>query len=68
MFSPLIATDEDLAALPPAYITNCEFDVLRDDGFLLAARGSTGGALVRPKRGARFRHECQHRGSGHGRT
>ncbi|KAH3730004.1 arylacetamide deacetylase-like [Dreissena polymorpha] len=38
MFSPLIAPDEDLAALPPAYIMNCEFDVLRDDGFLLAER------------------------------
>ncbi|XP_045198934.2 carboxylesterase NlhH-like [Mercenaria mercenaria] len=37
-FAPLMASDEDLELLPPAYIFNAEFDVLRDDGFLLAAR------------------------------
>ena len=37
-FAPLMATDEDLARLPPTYIVNPEFDVLRDDGFLAAAR------------------------------
>ena len=37
-FAPLMATDEDLARLPSTYIVNPEFDVLRDDGFLAAAR------------------------------
>lgn len=37
-FAPLMASDEDLKLLPPTYIFNAEFDVLRDDGFLLAGR------------------------------
>lgn len=37
-YAPLMVSDEDLALLPPTYIMNAEFDVLRDDGFLAAAR------------------------------
>ncbi|XP_060562471.1 carboxylesterase NlhH-like [Ruditapes philippinarum] len=37
-FAPLMASDEDLKRLPPTYIFNAEFDVLRDDGFLLKSR------------------------------
>ena len=37
-FAPLMASDEDLAKLPPTYIVTPEFDVLRDEGFLTAAR------------------------------
>ena len=37
-YAPLMSSDEDLALLPSTYILNPEFDVLRDDGFLAAAR------------------------------
>lgn len=37
-FAPLMASDEDLKLLPPTYIFNAEFDVLRDDGLLLFGR------------------------------
>ena len=45
-FAPLMASDEDLAKLPPTYILTPEFDVLRDDGFLAAARLHTVGVRV----------------------
>ena len=38
LLAPLMASDEDLEGLPPTYIFNAEFDVLRDDGLILAAR------------------------------
>ena len=37
-YSPLMATDEQLKRLPPTYIMNAEFDVLRDEGLILAER------------------------------
>ena len=41
-----MASDEDLAKLPPTYIVTPEFDVLRDDGFLAAARLRNAGVPV----------------------
>ncbi|KAL4233398.1 Importin subunit alpha-3 [Mactra antiquata] len=38
LFAPLMASDEDLNLLPKAYVFNVEFDVLRDDGFILVNR------------------------------
>ena len=37
-YAPLMASDEDLALLPPTFILITEFDVLRDDGFLAVER------------------------------
>ena len=37
-FSPLVATDEQLAGLPPTRVLITEFDVLRDDSFILVER------------------------------
>ena len=37
-YAPLMASDEDLKLLPPTYIMNAEFDVLRDEGLILAER------------------------------
>lgn len=44
LFSPLMSPD--LAGLPPAFIHICEFDVLRDDGFLYARRLKDAGVKV----------------------
>ncbi|XP_053396829.1 arylacetamide deacetylase-like [Mercenaria mercenaria] len=38
LFAPLMASDDDLRLLPPTYIFNVEFDVLRDDGLIAAER------------------------------
>lgn len=38
LLAPLMASDDDLRLLPPTYLFVAEFDVLRDDSFLLAAR------------------------------
>ena len=37
-FSPLMASDNHISLLPPTYIMNAEFDVLRDEGLILAER------------------------------
>ena len=37
-YAPLMAPDDDLKLLPPTYIMNAEFDVLRDEGLILAER------------------------------
>ena len=37
-YAPLMASDDDLKLLPPTYIMNAEFDVLRDEGLILAER------------------------------
>ena len=42
--SPLIAAD--LTNLPPAYITVCQYDVLRDDGLFYARRLQEAGVTV----------------------
>ncbi|CAG5116592.1 unnamed protein product [Candidula unifasciata] len=44
LFSPLMALD--LAGVPPAFVHVCEFDVLRDDGFLYARRLQNAGVKV----------------------
>lgn len=36
--SPLLVPDTDLRSLPKTYVQTCEYDVLRDDGFIYAAR------------------------------
>lgn len=36
--SPLLAEDNALRLVPPAFVLTCEFDVLRDDGFLYQKR------------------------------
>ncbi|XP_056324293.1 arylacetamide deacetylase-like 4 [Danio aesculapii] len=36
--SPLLAEDDVLRLVPPAFVLTCEFDVLRDDGFLYQKR------------------------------
>ncbi|KAL4622520.1 arylacetamide deacetylase-like 3 isoform X1 [Arapaima gigas] len=36
--SPLLAEDEALRHVPPTFILTCEYDVLRDDGFLYRKR------------------------------
>ncbi|KAM4771546.1 arylacetamide deacetylase-like [Rhinophrynus dorsalis] len=36
--SPLLSEDEKLKGLPKTYIITCMYDVLRDDGFMYAAR------------------------------
>lgn len=43
-FSPLHA--DDLSKLPNAYISTCQFDVLRDDGFFYAGRLKKAGVEV----------------------
>lgn len=44
LFSPLMAMD--VSGVPPAFIHICEFDVLRDDGFLYARRLQDAGVSV----------------------
>ncbi|XP_042737165.1 arylacetamide deacetylase [Lagopus leucura] len=36
--APLLAAEAQLRGLPPTYILTCQHDVLRDDGFMYAAR------------------------------
>lgn len=38
LFAPLMATDQSLSKLPPTYILLAEYDVLRDDGYILENR------------------------------
>ncbi|KAJ8319646.1 hypothetical protein KUTeg_002801, partial [Tegillarca granosa] len=38
LFAPLMATNESLSKLPPTFILLAEYDVLRDDGYILAKR------------------------------
>lgn len=47
MFSPLLAKDEDLAKLPFTYVLTTEYDVLRDEGFMLVERLNAVGVDVR---------------------
>ena len=49
MFAPLMATDDSLAKLPQSYIMNAEFDVLRDEGYILAERLRQNGVPVEHK-------------------
>lgn len=44
--APLLAEDEILRAVPPAYIMTCEHDVLRDDGLMYARRLEEAGVSV----------------------
>ena len=37
-FAPLMATDEQLKGMPPAYVLTAGYDVLRDDGLIYARR------------------------------
>lgn len=37
-FAPLMATDEQLRDMPPAYVLTAGYDVLRDDGLIYARR------------------------------
>jgi len=37
-FAPLMATDEQLKKMPPAYVLTAGYDVLRDDGLIYAQR------------------------------
>lgn len=46
LYAPLMASDEDLSVLPTAYIFNVEFDVLRDDGLIVAERLKRAGVKV----------------------
>lgn len=46
LYAPLMASDEDLRLLPPAYIFNVEYDVLRDDGLIVAERLKRTGVKV----------------------
>lgn len=46
LFAPLMATDEDLKMLPPTYLLNVEFDVLRDEGLMAAHRLESVGVKV----------------------
>lgn len=40
-FAPLMASDDELRALPKTYIMTAEYDCLRDDGWILADRLKT---------------------------
>ncbi|KAI5091961.1 neutral cholesterol ester hydrolase 1-like, partial [Silurus meridionalis] len=44
--APLLAKDEVLKLVPPAYIMTCEHDVLRDDGLMYAQRLEEAGVPV----------------------
>ncbi|KAG1944091.1 neutral cholesterol ester hydrolase 1-like [Pimephales promelas] len=44
--APLLAENEVLKGLPPAYIMTCEHDVLRDDGLMYATRLKEAGVRV----------------------
>ena len=44
--APLLAEEEVLRAVPPAYIMTCEHDVLRDDGLMYAQRLEEAGVAV----------------------
>lgn len=37
-FSPLLASDSDLKRFPKSYVLTTEYDVLRDDGYMVARR------------------------------
>ena len=37
-FAPLMATDEQLKAMPPAYVLTAGYDVLRDNGLIYVRR------------------------------
>ena len=45
-YAPLMASDDQLKRLPPTYILNAEFDVLRDEGLILAERIRKVGGIV----------------------
>lgn len=45
-YAPLMASDKDLSVLPPTYLFNVEFDVLRDDGLIAAERLERAGVKV----------------------
>ena len=44
--SPLLATDDELKCLPPAYCVILEWDMLRDEGLLYAERLRLNGCNV----------------------
>ncbi|XP_063062693.1 neutral cholesterol ester hydrolase 1 isoform X2 [Engraulis encrasicolus] len=44
--APLLAEEEVLSAVPPAYIMTCEHDVLRDDGLMYGRRLEEAGVAV----------------------
>lgn len=44
--APLLVSDDRLRQLPLTYILTCEYDVLRDDGFMYAQRLQTAGVPV----------------------